>query len=65
MTPNNQTLIILLLSNNIGGESTEKYIPETLGIERNEVKTFYMAPDRHNIFQSVRVVDRIVTRYQV
>ena len=56
-------VVIILLNNNIGEESTDTYVPETLGIERNQVKAFYRVPDRPNIWQSVQVVDRIVTRY--
>ena len=36
---------------------------DTLGIDRSDVMSFYQIPDRCNIFQSLRVVKKILTRY--
>lgn len=59
-------LAVILLSTNSDSHVFVSWLiilcQGTLGIARQEVKTFYMSPRRTNVFQQVRHVEEVSTR---
>lgn len=43
----------------------QNYFTGTLGVDRRSIKTFFKDPSRLNVFQQIRTVDRISSRFQI